>query len=279
MMFLAATSLLWLAAATASSSNAIDITSDEMTIVPGSRLGVAKGNVHAQGSSFEATCDRGEVTYGEALRGKRSIELLVMHDHVKLRRLSDGLTSDAETATYSASTHDVLLTGNPVATRGADILHGEQMTVSLDESALMVVEPRVELVRTGRTEPIRIRAESLEGSDEGRHLHFERKVQVRDGTLTATSDKLDADTSAADAKQGERLTRMVLVGHVVARRGTQDAHAGRATYDGATGDWILTDKPVVTEDGNEIRGERILIDGATGRATALRASATVKGSP
>jgi lipopolysaccharide transport protein LptA len=281
MIPLLSAALLVLAAATTpvADSNAIDITSDEMTLMPGTRLGVARGNVHAKSNTFDGTCDRGELTYGEAAHGKRSIELLVMHDHVKLRRLSDGLTADGDTATYSASTKDVVLTGSPVATRGNDILRGDEMTVALDENTLAVVEPRVELMRPNRTEPIRVRSETMAGSDQGKHLRFERRVQMRDGTMTATSDRLDVETENADNADGSRISRMVLVGHVVAHRGNQDAHAGRATYDGVTGDWLLTEKPIVTEDGNEIRGERILIDGASGRATALKASATVKGQP
>ena len=47
----------------------------------------------------------------------------------------------------------------------------------------------------------------------------------------------------------------------------------------ASVDTTAPDKPVVTENGSEIRGERIVVDGTTGRATAQRASATVKGQP
>jgi lipopolysaccharide export system protein LptA len=133
-------------------SGNIDITADAMTVVTETHHAIATGHVHARGKTFEAFCDHGEVTYGEAYHGKRSIQVLVMTDHVKLHRFTDGLVAESALATYHASTHELVLTGgDPVATRGPDVLHGNEITVTLDTNAIHVVEPRSLMIRSMST--------------------------------------------------------------------------------------------------------------------------------
>jgi lipopolysaccharide transport protein LptA len=259
------------------STGNIDITSDAMTVVSGSRLATASGHVHARGSTFEAWCDHGEVTYTEAARGHRTIELMVLQDHVKLHRFSDGLVSESAVATYMASTREVVLKGgDPVATRGEDILHGDEMTVSLDTNAMHVIRPRAEIIRKERADPLHIDADELKSTEGGKHLHFERNVRIHDATMNASSDRMDADVdNPCGAGDTSQVSRMVLLGHVVAHQQDEDATAGRATYQAGTGNWVLTENPVVTQAGQTVKGDRIVIEGNTGRALAYRADVTL----
>jgi lipopolysaccharide export system protein LptA len=72
-----------------------------------------------------------------------------------------------------------------------------------------------------------------------------------------------------------QISRMTLSGHVVGHRTDEDGTAGKAVYEGASGDWVLTEQPVVNQEGNTVEGERIVVDGATGRARAEKGHAII----
>jgi len=246
----------------------VDITSDEMTIVPGSHQAIAVGHVHAVGTTFVADCDHGEATYGESNGKHRSIEQMVMHDHVHMRRFSDGAIGESELATYTAATKIVVMTGNPVLTRGLNVLHGDVITMSLDDNWMEATQPKADMVRPTRPEPIHIRAEHMTAVDGGKHLHFDHNVHLTKGNMTARSDRLEAEVDDVNSDEGSKVSEMVLVGHVVSHRGNQESTSGRAVYNGDTGDVTLLDHPVVTEDGTVTTGDVIVVDGATGHAHA-----------
>jgi lipopolysaccharide transport protein LptA len=254
----------------------MNITSDTMTIVPGSHLALAHGHVHAVGSTFEADCDDGDVTYGDAGGSKHKIDLMVLHNHVRLHRFSDGLVANSELATYTAATREVVLTQNPVAVRGPHTLHGEKMTVALDSEVTHVLEPRAEIMRANNPYPVHISAESMVSTDGGKHVHFDRNVQLHDPTFRARSDRMDVDLeNPGGSNDTNQISRMTLSGHVVGHRTDEDGTAGKAVYEGASGDWVLTEQPVVNQEGNTVEGERIVVDGATGRARAEKGHAII----
>lgn len=254
----------------------MNITSDTMTILPGTHLALAHGHVHAVGTTFEADCDDGDVTYSDVGGSKHKIDLMVLHNHVRLHRFSDGLVANSELATYSGITREVVLTQNPVAVRGPHTLHGEKMTVALDSEVTHVVEPRAEIMRANNPYPVHVRAETMVSTEGGKHVHFERNVQLHDPTFWARSDKMDVDLdNPGGSNDTSQVSHMILTGHVVGHRTDEDGTAGKAVYEGSSGNWVLTEQPVVVQQGDTIEGDRIVVDGPTGHATAENAHATV----
>jgi lipopolysaccharide transport protein LptA/LPS export ABC transporter protein LptC len=255
----------------ARNARAIDITSDSMSVLPGTHTAAAHGHVVARSATFEAESEEGQAQYGATEAGhRRSIESMQMHGHFHMRRFSDGMIAEASDAAYDAGSSLVVLTGDPVVTRGADVLHGERIEVGTDDNQVVVQQPRVELPRRKHGEPVHVRSEQLTSMESGDHLRFEHNVQVREGNFTARSDRMDTFTEPV-AGGPSQLTRLVMVGHVEAHRGNQTATAGRATYDIASTDLILEESPILTQDGDVLSGSRITNNNATGRAIAQKA--------
>jgi lipopolysaccharide export system protein LptA len=107
-------------------------------------------------------------------------------------------------------------------------------------------------------------------------MRYERNVHIYDAKLDAHSDRLDADVDNPGAGgDTSQVSHLVMIGHVVGHKENEDATAGRAIYDGISGDWTLLEQPIVTQDGQTVTGSRIVIDGKSGRATAKDATATI----
>jgi lipopolysaccharide transport protein LptA len=254
----------------------LEITSETLSVVPGSRTALAKGNVVARSATFEAQADEGEATYSAAEPGKRrSIERLTMRGRFQLKRFKDGLTATSAQAIYTEENDTVSLTGDPVVTRGSDVLRGDKIDVGTLDDRVLVQSPKVDLARRRRSDAVHVRGEQLTVLDGGAKLRFERNVHVKEGSFTSRSDRMDAymDTSGG----GSQLSKLVFLGHVEAKRGNETATAGRATYEASTGNLVMEDNPLLIQNGNELRGDRITINSATGRATVEKVDITIRG--
>jgi len=111
--------------------------------------------------------------------------------------------------------------------------------------------------------PVRITADKMTYSDEGRSVTFEGQVKIVRGDLTITSRQLSATfvkepMGAEDlAKQAERIKEIVATGNVrldyQGRKGT----CGRMVYDVDNGILRMEQQPKLTEGRNVVEGEVI----------------------
>lgn len=248
----------------------IELTSDSLSLHPGSRNAVAEGNVVARSPTFEVQCAKAEATYAAGER--RTLETLVLLDGVRVRR-TDGVVATSERATWTRSDGKLVLDGSPVVERGVDVIRGERITFVGGGDEIGVERPRVVLADE-RERPVKVQAGKLTLRDDGRKARFEKDVRIDDGRWTSTSDRADAVLSA----RGEQrtLASIALQGHVEARRGTQHATAERAHWDAQSGDVVLEGKPVVRDGTETIEGERIVLQAATGKARVETATIRLK---
>ncbi len=259
---------------------ALDLTSDTMTVTPGSRAAVATGNVLAKGATWDAQCRHADATYNTPAGGRRTIETLALHEEIHLHRASDGLVAVSSEAVYEEATGKVVLTGDPVVTRRGDVLRGERIVVGVRDDALEVDHVTVNLVRRkGAADPVQVRAEHLTSLDAGKHLRFERNVQLKEGKLNARADRMDAYMERTGATDQSQLSQVVMTGHVEASRGDDEATSRTATYLASSGDLVLQGDPQLTSEGSDLKGEQIIINGSTGRAHAVSAKAHLREHP
>lgn len=273
-------------AAPAAGGETVELSSRTLTLHSGRKLALAEGEVVATTRDFVLRCREAEAHYGE----DRRVNRLVARGEVHVVRATDGLEARAERGEYDHLTGVLTLFDQPVVTRDGDVLRGEQMVVALREDRLEVTRPRVSLAERPGRAAAEVEAEHLVSREGGDRSTFERQVLIRQGDLTARGDRLFVTTqrawrrdarpraapAAIDEADSARVRLLTLVGNVDAVRGTQQAQSSRAVYDVDTGDLVLEGRPVVRDGGDVLRGERIVIDGATGNARVERAVARVR---
>ena len=89
-------------------------------------------------------------------------------------------------------------------------------------------------------------------------------MRAREGDLVVTARR--ADMLLAGEGEARQLARATFTGAVQARRGSQTGKAEKAVWEARTGDLVMEGHPVVEQQGESISGERIVLDGATGKA-------------
>ena len=106
------------------------------------------GDVNAKKDDFIIDCDR-MVAYYENMPDlqegngeKTKIDKIVATGHVIVNRAEDGVAT-AEKATYFQKDERIILTGNPIAKRGADIVKGERIIIFLKEDRISVEDSTV----------------------------------------------------------------------------------------------------------------------------------------
>lgn len=126
----------------------------------------------------------------------------------------------------------------------------------------------------GRKEPVRIHSDSLDLDYKGSTLTYRGKVQVTQGDVTLSSERLvityDRDAvqggAKSDASGGEsrrdpnaRIKEVVAEGDVRIRQGDRLAEGRRAVFDQARQTIVLSDGAVLHEGPNQIAGDRIVV--------------------
>jgi lipopolysaccharide export system protein LptA len=124
--------------------------------------------------------------------------------------------------------------------------------------------------------PVRIDADFLELDYKSSNVSYRGHVQVTQGDITVTSDRLSitydpaavrssdkpADTSAKKATPGggaDRIKEIVAEGNVRIRQGTRLAEGRRAVFDQAKQTVVLSDGAVLHDGPNQVAGERVIV--------------------
>ena len=130
-------------------------------------------------------------------------------------------------------------------------------------------------------EPVSVSADTLEFDYRGRVLKYTGKVVVTQADMKLESDSLtvflEQDTeNHADSEN--RVKQVAAEGTVRLSKGTRWATGGRAVFDQAQNTVVLSKNAVLHDGPNEISGERVVayidqdrfvVDGGTGRVTAI----------
>ena len=101
------------------------------------------GDVNAKKGGFIIDCDR-MVAYYETMPDQQKedeettkIDKIIATGHVIVNRAESGIAT-AEKATYFQEDERIILTGNPIAKRGSDVVKGERIIIFLKEDRISV---------------------------------------------------------------------------------------------------------------------------------------------
>jgi lipopolysaccharide export system protein LptA len=116
--------------------------------------------------------------------------------------------------------------------------------------------------------PIEITSDSLEVRQAERLAVFSGQVVAGQGTLRLTADRVEVtyDAGGSDAATGA-IRKMRAEGNVFLSNGSETAQGAWAEYDVAGGQMRMGGKVMLTQGGNAISGESLVIDlnAGTGR--------------
>ncbi len=239
---------------------------------------------------------RGRLTCGTlqiALGGTNQVQDLVAEREVVIEQETRRLTG--QRMDYDAATGEARLTGQPTWQDGERHGAGEVLLVHLTDNRFIVrggaqltlpgaddnqllgaLVPRPESTRTDSTpassapaKSVQITSETYELSPEG--AVFQGDVRVDDAQMQLTCERL----TVTIAPDGTNVANIVADGNVVmnlteASGAASTATCARAVYTAATEQLEFSGQPVVDRaDGSRFAAEKIVMDRATGKLSAL----------
>lgn len=118
-----------------------------------------------------------------------------------------------------------------------------------------------------RNQPIEITSDALEVRQAESLAIFSGEVVAGQGTLRLTTDTLEVsydENNESDSETGA-IKQMTAKGNVFISNGAETAQGNRAEYDVEAGKINMTGSVVLTQGGNVIAGETLVIDTVSGR--------------
>ena len=143
---------------------------------------------------------------------------------------------------------------------------------------VLLAVPAAAQVRTAPNnarEPIEIAADALEVQQDKRTATFNGNVNATQGTMVMRADRLVVTyTQGGDANA---ISKLDAVGKVFLSTPAETAQGNNATYDVPAGIITLTGSVVLTQGQNVLRGERAVLNLATGNSRVEGAPAGAGG--
>lgn len=135
----------------------IAITSDSLEALNKQNTVVFRGNVEARQADLRIFCDMMTVLYSPDGKGIVRIvadrNVRIIHDPpAKGGQQQERITARCARGVYYNDAGKIVLTGNPVVTRGADTVHGDEITVYFEESRFTVRQAKVTITPEGARE-------------------------------------------------------------------------------------------------------------------------------
>ncbi len=114
----------------------------------------------------------------------------------------------------------------------------------------------------------------MRGGEDRNFFYFEDQVQVVGTNLLLQCDRLEvtaARKGGKNATAGEigSIQKVAAAGRVVIEQAGRQAYCGRADFDPAAGEVVLSENPKVVDAGAEVRGWKIVIRTGTRQAEVL----------
>ncbi len=143
---------------------------------------------------------------------------------------------------------------------------------------VLLASPAAAQVRTAPVDaraPIEIAADALEVQQDRRTATFTGNVNANQGTMVMKADRLIVTYSQAG--DANAISKLDAVGKVFLSTATETAQGNSATYDVPAGIITLTGSVVLTQGQNVLRGERAVLNLATGNSRVEGAPAGAGG--
>ncbi len=124
--------------------------------------------------------------------------------------------------------------------------------------------------------PIDIEADELEIKQKENLAIFSGNVKVVQGKLTLKAAKLVVKYTNTGKKKGEEreISKLNATGGVIVTSDTQSATSDWATMDVKKNTIIMGDNVVISQDGNIIRGNKVLVDLNSGYSRIISSNKT-----
>jgi len=124
--------------------------------------------------------------------------------------------------------------------------------------------------------PIDIQADELEIKQNENVAIFSGKVNVVQGNLTLKAARLVVEYLSTGKKNEEKreISKLNATGGVIVTNDTQSVTGDWATMDVKKNTIIMGDNVVITQDGNVIRGNKVLVDLNSGYSRIISSSKT-----
>jgi lipopolysaccharide export system protein LptA len=153
---------------------------------------------------------------------------------------------------------------------------------SLALALVLLAVPAAAQVRTApinAREPIEIAADALEVQQDKRTATFNGNVNATQGTLVMRADRLVVTYTQGGTPGGDAnaISKLDAVGKVFLSTPGETAQGNNATYDVPAGIITLTGSVVLTQGQNVLRGERAVLNLATGNSRVEGAPAGAGG--
>lgn len=139
-----------------------------------------------------------------------------------------------------------------------------------------------------KDQPVHIEAATLEVRDKDKRATFSGNVVVKQGDTTLRSKTLDVFYDQEDAKGGmkaaqpgpggkQSIRRLEAKGGVVVTQKDQTATGATGIFDMKSNTITMTGGVVITQGQNVLRGDRLIVDVATGHARVEAGQGRVQG--
>lgn len=125
-----------------------------------------------------------------------------------------------------------------------------------------------------RTAQVEVTAENLRIDQPSRSAVFEGNVMIGQGDMRISAGRVEV----AYAAESNAIARLLASGGVTFVTATEQAEAREADYDIAAGRLVLTGDVLLSQMGNALSAERMVIDLATGAAEMQGRVTTIFGA-
>lgn len=115
-------------------------------------------------------------------------------------------------------------------------------------------------------DPIQIEADSLEVQDRDKTAVFAGNVRLVQGPTTMNASRITVYYAGSAGGSNQQINKVEAQGPIRVRSRDQTARGNRATFTMATQILTLTGNVVLTKGGNELRGDRLVVNLKTGES-------------
>lgn len=230
----------------------VEVSSQKLSIVGKENRAVYLGNVVARREGTKIRCDELRVFYTKS----QNVQRLEAQGHV---RVDDGIRSaTSDFAEFDNLTGVVVMTGNPQAFQGGAQVSGSKVTFAVERDVAEVWDARTLLeegLTSGKKAKVFIQSPKLQIFGKKKKAIWTGRVQARRGDTV-----IEADKATAFYADNEQLHSVEASQNVIITQRDNWAKGEHATYDHATGLAVLTGSPHAQQQGNRLRGSRVVFN-------------------
>lgn len=239
-------------------SHPVTIAADKLEILGKENRAIWSGNVRAQRGEALLTCDRLTAAYTTP----EDIRRLTCSGGVRV--VEGERNASGDTADFDNVTGVLVLTGDPVAHLGRNVMKGSRVVFDVGRDTLQVQNAKTTFESTpssrtpssggipGFQRPIAITSNRLEIQNARRQATWLGNVRARHDDMLLTCDRLVATYTAE-----QEIRRMSCIGNVEVQDGDTWARGERADFRADRGTVVVTGSPEVKQGANHLSATRV----------------------